>query len=282
MAQRKIYNKQDYTVDLENKIVILSDSYYEKLSNFSNKWTSFKKIGGSSIGDVLEVDSFKSSFSAYCHIARLKMPILQTKYIDAGVALEPKIFEFFKNLVHKKNPELEVNHYDAAEYNYDYFSGIDVIGGVPDGAINNLKMILEIKTANAKKRSEWDKEIPKAYLKQAQLYAHLMGYTRIKFLTLFLKDSDYLNPENAEISNSTFKVYDASALNKSEIVEDIDFVKNWYNQYTNTKVSPQFKPLIDKDQIDYLLCENREQWKELFNRWKAQKKVDENIDFESV
>ncbi|SYV93115.1 Uncharacterised protein, partial [Mycoplasmopsis synoviae] len=83
------------------------------------------------------------------------MPILQTKYIDAGVALEPKIFEFFKNLVHKKNPELEVNHYDAAEYNYDYFSGIDVIGGVPDGAINNLKMILEIKTANAKKRSEW-------------------------------------------------------------------------------------------------------------------------------
>lgn len=43
MAQRKIYNKQDYTVDLENKIVVLSDSYYEKLSNFSNKWTSFKK-----------------------------------------------------------------------------------------------------------------------------------------------------------------------------------------------------------------------------------------------
>ncbi|MFL1059561.1 hypothetical protein ACJONO_04335, partial [Mycoplasmopsis synoviae] len=61
-----------------------------------------------------------------------------------------------------------------------------------------------------------------------------------------------------------------------------DFVKNWYNQYTNTKLSPQFKPLIDKDQIDYLLWENREQWKELFNRWKAQKKVDENIDFESV
>ena len=70
IPKRHFYNNKDYKLDFENKVLILSPELHEKLLNKS-LWGrfGFKKIGGSSVGDVLEVDSFKSQFLAFCRIA---------------------------------------------------------------------------------------------------------------------------------------------------------------------------------------------------------------------
>ncbi|WP_426461607.1 MAGa7180 family putative nuclease [Mycoplasma hafezii] len=144
MAQRKYYNKKDYLVDLENRVLILGPELYEKLHS-NNKWTKYKKIGGSSIGDILlKNEPFKSEFSAFCHITRLKLPVLAEKYVRAGTVLEPIIFDKLRENQPNKNVAKIIN-YVAADYNYDYFDGLDpIFGGVPDGYMCSLKE-LELK-----------------------------------------------------------------------------------------------------------------------------------------
>jgi hypothetical protein len=47
--------------------------------------------------------------------------------------------------------KLKVQTYDPVEYNFDYFAGKDdVIGGLPDGFIEDEKIIIEIKTTGEK------------------------------------------------------------------------------------------------------------------------------------
>ncbi|UWV92538.1 hypothetical protein [Mycoplasmopsis cynos] len=71
---RKYYNNVHYTIDWNNSVIILKPEFHKELLTFS-KWTGFKKIGGSSVGDILIKggDIFKSEFKAYCHIAKIKI-----------------------------------------------------------------------------------------------------------------------------------------------------------------------------------------------------------------
>lgn len=62
------------------------------------------------------------------------------------------------------------------KYNYDYFKEDPIIGGIPDGFIQEKQLIIEIKTTGEKNFEKWGKNgenLPPKYLKQAQLYAYL-------------------------------------------------------------------------------------------------------------
>jgi hypothetical protein len=75
------------------------------------------------------------------------LPILDRKYVDAGIAIEPKVLDLIRN---QKNIQ-EVKGYPAEQYNYDYFAGKDdVIGGLPDGLVLPQNIVLEVKTTGAK------------------------------------------------------------------------------------------------------------------------------------
>ncbi|MEE3928166.1 YqaJ viral recombinase family protein [Mycoplasmopsis ciconiae] len=287
--ERKYFNNVHYILDEDKRVVILKNEFHNELLG-DNKWTSFKKIGGSTIAEVLETDSFKSQFSAFCHIARLKMPVLQKKYVNAGVAIEPKIFSAFsKEITNAYGNKFLVKHFEAADYDYDFFKGKDkVFGGVPDGELVNTKnpllnQVLEAKTVNFSKYTSWIQQndkgefinVPVAYKKQAQLYAHLMNLKKYIIIATFLEDDkgDYVNPQDYPIlerKNYTFSFN----VNPHEVEEDINTVRKWYKKYTETGVSPQYNPSIDKDQVEYLRCSSQKEWEELLNKWKAIGKAD--------
>ncbi|WP_036451892.1 MAGa7180 family putative nuclease [Mycoplasma buteonis] len=322
MAARKYYNNKDYFVDLENHVLVLSDKLYATL-NSNNKWTKYKKIGGSSIGDILLKDEpFKSEFSAFCHITRLKLPVLVDKYVHAGIILEPIIFDKLRK--NQPNKELaKIINYEAANYNYDYFAGLDpIFGGVPDGymcsyneieteaqinklkeriakanldndiqLVNNLNdelkkleaiykdehskgVIIEIKTAGEKKLEKWATDgVELSYRKQSQLYAYLNGNYKYVIVALFLQENDYLDPQNVDLDKRNMRSYKFE-INENEVRDDIATVRQWYEKYTSTKISPKFDLSKDQDQIDYLLCENEEQWQTLLDEWKKIGKAD--------
>lgn len=280
---RKYYNNVHYTIDWNNSVIILKPEFHKELLTFS-KWTGFKKIGGSSVGDILiKGDIFKSEFKAYCHIAKIKMPVLSKKYINAGSILEPKIFDVLRSQF--KN--LEIQNYVAADVGYDYFSGIDdVISGVPDGYIPSKKTILEIKTAGEKKYDLWEKNgVDPSYRKQAQLYAYLMSkklncdVNKYAIVAAFLKEdeeagiNDYLNPEAVNLYQRRMKTYSFD-VNKFEVAEDIKLVKEWYEHYTKSNTSPKFNRSTNADDLEYLACSNEQEWIELLGKWKAIGKAD--------
>lgn len=268
--KREFYNNVHYQLDKEQKVVHLLPDFYNLLKTKKLKGRfGFKKIGGSSIGDVLEVDQFKSQFAAFCRMAWIGLPILDRKYVDAGIAIEPMVINAIEEKTNQK-----IQTFDPFAYNFDYFKDKDdIVGGLPDGYIANLDLILEIKTTGAKNFAKWNQwGIPTAYLKQAQLYAYLMEAKQYSIVATFLEEDDYANPKlfpikKRKLKNWTFKV------NIEQAQDDIQKVKSWYECYTNSMTSPQYDELKDGDLIAWLDVSSPEEWAILKNKWISEGKL---------
>lgn len=262
--KRKYYNGQHYVLDESNKVVILLPEFHDLLINKKLSFgRGFKKIGGSSIGDVLTVDAYKSEFAAFCRMADIGIPVLDRKYVDAGIAIEGKVLEAFE-----KETKQIIERFPGEKYAYDYFKDKDdVVGGLPDGYIKGMNAIIEVKTAGEKKYDSWvTYGAPAAYQKQAQLYAYLMGASQYIFLATFLKEDDYINPNNYPISQRK-KFAKAYKINIAQAEDDIKRVKEWYYKYTKSGVSPKYNEILDSDLLQWLACSNEFEWEELKQKW---------------
>ncbi|WKX02397.1 MAGa7180 family putative nuclease [Candidatus Mycoplasma mahonii] len=271
--KRHFYNEQHYTIDPETKKITLKNNFHGQLLN-KGLWggslgLGFKKIGGSSVGDVLLVDNYKSRFQAFCRMSWVGVPILDRKYVDAGIAIEPKVLDLISNKLSKP-----VKGFPAKEYNYDYFKGKDdVVGGLPDGLLEADGIVIEVKTTGAKNFDKWKKwGIPVAYHKQSQLYTYLMGLKEYVIVATFLEEEDYAHPEDYDIVQRKTKLWKFK-IDNNQVEDDIKKIKTWYYEYTKSGISPEWDPILDKEQIEYLQCKNVDEWLELQNKWIQQGKI---------
>ena len=268
--KRHFYNGQHYIIDKENKVVKLLPEFFEKLKE-KKLWGKFgfKKIGGSSIGDVLEVDQYKSQFAAFCRMAWIGLPVLDRKYVDAGIAIEPKVIEAIEKMSGKT-----VETYEPAKYNFDFFADKDdVVGGLPDGFIREDNMVIEIKTTGEKNWDKWIQwGIPQAYHKQSQLYSYLMNADTYSIVATFLKDEDYLNPEDYPIKNRKVKNWKFN-VDRIKAEDDIKKVKDWYYKYTEMGISPEYKEDLDSELLEWLEPSNEMEWEILKRRWEFEGKI---------
>ncbi len=293
----KYYNGVHYTLDEVNHQVILMDKFQEQLLG-TNKFLKFKKLGGSSISNILTPDRFNSQFKAFCHIARLALPVLQKKYVYAGQILEPKIIDNLQEFYTKKLLKSTIiKHIEAKDVDYDYFKNLDIIGGVPDALAENEKIVFEIKTTNIKNYDSWTLNgqanklkkdgVPLGYKKQAQLYASLLGYDSYIIVGCFLNDDDYDKPENVDVSKRKIEAFHYSLKNnldlQMQIKDDIQKIIEFHKRYSvlKEKKSPKYDLIHDKDQVDYLRCKNETERRELFDKWKEMGKIDNDFPFES-
>ncbi|NQZ65641.1 MAG: YqaJ viral recombinase family protein [Mycoplasmatales bacterium] len=268
--KRHFYNGEHYLINEENKTVEILPEFYQKLKQ-KKLWNKFgfKKIGGSSIGDVLLVDQYKSQFIAFCRMMWIGIPILDRKYVDAGIAIEPKVINVIEKISKKS-----VETFDPVEYNYDFFSDKDdVVGGLPDGFIKEDNLLIEIKTTGIKNFEKWEKwGIPAAYHKQAQLYSYLMGAKKYAIVATFLEEEDYLNPSEFPINKRMVKSWKFD-LDITKTEDDIKKVKEWYYQFTNQRISPSYDLKVDSDMLEWLKPRNANEWEELKNKWIMEGKI---------
>lgn len=262
--KRHFYNGIHYEIDEVNKVVKLLPNFKNKLDE-KKLWGKFgfKKIGGSSIGDVLKVDQWKSEFAAFCRMSWIGLPILDRKYVDAGISIEPMVVNAIELKTNKK-----IITYDPYKYNFDFFADKDdVVGGLPDGFIEETRTIIEIKTTGEKNLEKWNKwGIPAGYLKQAQLYSYLMGVNNYAIVATFLKDDDYANPFAYPVKERIIKSYPYK-VNIAQAEDDIKKVKDWYLKYTQSGISPQYDENLDSDLLMWLKISNEEEWEQLKNKW---------------
>ncbi|MBN3534571.1 MAGa7180 family putative nuclease [Mycoplasma procyoni] len=267
---RKYFNTQHYEIDKIERVVRLKPEFHQMLLKQRGTNFGFKKIGGSSLGDVLLTDQWKSQFLAFCRMSKLDLPILDTKYIDAGVAIEPKVIDLIS-----KKWNREVQTFNPVEYGYDYFRGKDdVIGGIPDGYIAQENVIIEIKTTQIKNLEKWESgDIPLNYLKQAQLYSYLMNSPHFIIVATFLEPEDYENPQDYDISKRIVKSFKFKT-NEEQIKDDIVKIKDWYYKYTDSGVSPKYNERLDAALLEYLECKNMDEWRMLLEKWADEGKID--------
>ncbi|OYD27083.1 hypothetical protein EI74_0194 [Mycoplasma testudineum] len=262
--KRKYYNNKDYFLDLNTKKLTLSEELHKKLLNNQMGFNKgFKKITASRASNVLALGHFDSPFAAFCDISYIGLPMLDTKYVDAGIAIEPKVLDALKS--HFKNYTFET--YDQKEYNFDYFADKDtVIGGTPDAYIPEINTIIEIKTTGFKNYTNWT-DAPLGYQRQAQLYSFLKGSKQFWIVATFLEESDYKNPHDFPIEKRRIKTFKFK-LDEAMVKNDIAYIKKWYEIYTQSGISPEFDLNKDGDLIEYLKCENEVEWQKLIDKWK--------------
>ena len=273
--KRHFYNGKEYTLDEENKTLSLSDSFHGKLlsKKLWNKF-GFKKIGGSAIGDVLEADSYKSQFAAFCRMSWIGIPILDRKYVDAGIAIEPMVTDSLSRAM-----GLQIETFSPMDYEYDYFKNHDdIIGGIPDGYIHDKKMVLEIKTTGRKNKEKWETYgVPLAYIQQARLYTYLFN-TKDKDIksfmiaATFLNEEDYANPENYPIDQRAKKTW-TFELDEKIAQDDISLVKKWYLEHVTSGTSPKWNQKLDGDLLEWLRCSSKEEWEILKESWIQKGKI---------
>lgn len=270
LLRRHFYNGTHYDVDNQERVIRLRPKFHQQLLS-KKLWGSFgyKKIGGTLVGEILECDDYKSQFNAFIRIAWLDMPILDKTYINAGIELEPRLATL---LIERTKADIKT--LSAADYNYDYFANHDdIIGGVPDAIIPDRKILLEFKTTNARNIRKWEEQgVPASYLKQAQLYTYLLGYRHYSIIALFLEESDYLHPSVTPLDRRYIKSWTYEIL-EEQLTDELHYIKEWYIKYTNSGISPAWPPNIDKDILDYLNCQDLNQWTELLDLWITEGKV---------
>ncbi|QBF34509.1 hypothetical protein EG856_01015 [Mycoplasmopsis phocirhinis] len=277
------YNGRDYVLDTVEQVVRLKKEYHENLlNNKPGSFTGFKKFGGSSIGNIFETDAFKGQFLAFLHMARLSMPIFKKKYVRAGEAVEPKVFKVLK----ERFPDLDIQHIIASQVGYDYFKGHhEILGGVPDGLIPSKKIVLEMKSVQAKKQEIWEQNnnmnVPLDYRAQAELYAYLLGYKAYSIIAVFLEDQDYEDPENIDIYKRNIAQYNFK-IDEIRAKKSADEIVKFWTDYSRIGVSPRYDLRRDNKVIQYLECHNEQEWENLFNQWKKEGDIDEDIEFKDV
>ncbi|MGX9339342.1 MAGa7180 family putative nuclease [Mycoplasma sp. 332] len=263
IPNRLHYNGNQYVVDHETKTVKLTAEYHKNLlSKKPGEFGGFRKITGSALGDILKLTQFNSPFAAFARIANFRFPVLDPKYVNAGVILEPKILEKIE-----KSFNLPIQRFPAEKFNYDYFKNNVFFGGLPDGYIAEKKMIIEIKTVGSKKLESWKQGmINVAYLKQAQLYSYLMGAKHFAIIACFLEEEDYKDPNLVDINNRVVKGWPFE-VNEEQVLDDMAACKKWYDKYTKLGISPTWNNSIDVDIVKYLECKNYDEWKKLYLEW---------------
>ena len=268
--KRHFYNETHYIINKENNTVELLPEFFNTLKE-KKLWGKFgfKKIGGSSIGDVLMVDQWKSQFAAFCRLSWIGVPVLDRKYVDAGIAIEPKVVKAIESKTGKK-----VKTWDPVKLQFDYFKDKDdVVGGLPDGFIEGDNLVIEIKTTGAKNLEKWKKwGIPVAYHKQSQLYSYLMNANRYSIVATFLEEEDYLKPEDYPIEKRIVKnwVFD---VDRTKAKDDIDKVKEWYYKVTSTGISPKYDAKKDAELLEWLYPKTPEEWEVLKEKWIKEGKI---------
>ncbi|BAP39594.1 MAGa7180 family putative nuclease [Metamycoplasma canadense] len=260
---RKHYNGNQYNIDFQNKVVRLTEEYHKKLLLLKpGSIGGFRKITGSALGDILKLTPFNSEFAAFARLANFALPVLDKKYVNAGVVLEPKIIDKIE-----KKFNFNIKRFEAHQYNYDFFKDNTLFGGLPDGYLEDQKIIIEIKTAGIKKLESWNEGlINPAYIKQAQLYSYLMGVKKFTIVACFLEESDYYNLDNVDINKRVIKNWFFN-VNEQQVMDDMKTCEEWYKKYTISGISPIWNDTLDQDLIKYLSCSNFEDWKNLYLEW---------------
>ncbi len=135
------------------------------------QWLANRKkgVGGSDVGGILGISRWKSPLSIYMDkVTPLSVDdsvISEAAYW--GMALEDKVAERFQEQTGKK-----VHRKKDMLFHKDH----DILFANIDRRVVGEKALLEIKTCNAYKASEWDDKVPYEYLLQCQHYLSVTGY----------------------------------------------------------------------------------------------------------
>lgn len=224
------------------------------------------RISGHRLSTVLGLNPYATPFMAWAEITKIvKVPFVENKYIIAGRTIEPKAINYVRNKFPNIMSMEEYFGNTIDDYRYNNFKDdSNIFGGVFDFVSTKndgktIAMIGEVKTTGKPQLFENNNVIPE-YLLQAALYARLKGLDKVLFVVCFLQDIDYAHPENF-VPNETNTKLIVKKLNECFFEIDGEYLdidgcmekaKEWWKDYVETGISPEFDEELDKEYLDII------------------------------
>lgn len=233
------------------------------------KPTRFKYLTGTRFASALGLNPYSTPFQIWCECTRLLTPPYEeTIYTKAGRIIEPLqrkyVSEKFPNIVSPEDYFGDL--FEQVRWNFfrddqKPFAGCWDAVGTKDNK-KDIVMVVEFKTASDPRK--WDNTMPVYYELQGALYAKLLGLDRILFVASFLDKLDYAHPElfvpdekNTKMIVKKLKdmVFEINGKLLS-IDEVLDLAKDWWHDYIETGISPEFDEKVDKEYLDIIRTAN--------------------------
>ena len=222
-----------------------------------------KKITGTRLPKVLNMEPKVSPFAAWCAMMHVyEEPYKETIWTHVGEVIEPKQFEYMKKVFAKEgrvfvSPTDRYGEDYKDKTTYDFFPAHDHFGGMWDYVLernDKTVMVFEMKTTGVNQRKYWEQHLPNKYVVQAALYAWLSRVDYFCMVCSFLEKKDYDEPEKYECneSNTFYRVLQVSKFYKDFEKQVILPALDWWDQYIETGISPEYDEERDKDILDQL------------------------------
>lgn len=238
-----------------------------------------KKITGTRLGSILDVNTWNTPFKTFCEITKLyEEPFVDSIYTIAGKTIEHKQINYLKKAYFLTNVKSPIEVYGIDYFNKtrgDFFPNNKYFGGMWDALSyenDEPNMVIECKTT--KRAEDWENDIPIYYSLQASLYAYLLGIDKVCVIVSFVDNDTYnkceyilnnFNKEEIDNKISSKEIdniitYKPSAkntqvytFNVSEKFPNFSELLNeamaWWNNHIETGISPAYDEKKDKDYL---------------------------------
>ena len=213
-----------------------------------------KKITGTRLAAVMDLNRWSSPFEAWCAITRTyEKPFEDTIYTIAGKTIEPKQYEYMREKYFWKHALSPTDKYGEDYFRKtwgDFFPDNPIYGGLWDYLFTdkdgNPTTVMEMKTT--KRIEDWEDDIPEYYAIQAALYAYLLGVDDVIMVCTVLEDKDYEDPESFVVTDkNTFERPFKVSQRYPEMETIIKVVTHWWNDHVLTGISPEFDEKRDAE-----------------------------------
>ncbi len=227
------------------------------------------KVTGTSMAGILGLSPWSSPFQVACALLGLGREDISGKpAVETGKALEPVVIDYLDRTYPEQGLFLSAEQvFEKREGDHDQWVSDfedDVFAGHVDGIVMRKQgdiaeeYILEIKTsANMESWAEATRDgVPEYYFWQVALYNEFLTRRNMAYVGLGMVDRNtYANPQSWVPSSQTVTLFEMG-INREEVREAMDKVREWYAEYILNGVTPPMDPAIPGDVELYNHLEN--------------------------
>lgn len=217
--------------------------------------TVHNKVTGTSMAGILGLSPWSSPFQVACSLLGLGREDISGKpAVETGKALEPVVIDYLGKAYPEQGLFLAAEQvFEKREGDHDSWVSDfedDVFAGHVDGIVMRKRdgsaeeFILEIKTsANVEAWAESERDgVPEYYFWQVALYNEFLTRQNMAYVGLGIVDrSTYANPQSWVPSSRTVSLFEMG-INREEVREAMDKVREWYATYIQNNVTPPMDP----------------------------------------
>lgn len=210
------------------------------------------KITGTSIAGILGCSPWSSPFQVACALLGLgREDISKKPEVQVGQILESEIIKYagerYKQyglfMSAEEIYEKREGDHDAwvSDFNDEYFAGH------VDGIVmrDDANYILEVKTS--RNLDSWAEGVPEYYYWQVALYNEFIAKQDKAYVVLGMTSEATMRDVNSWVANEKTVGMFEMEIDRTEIQEKMQYVRDWYDQYIAKGITPEHDPTNPKD-----------------------------------